>query len=36
VIAELGIVPARLQSALQMLDSQIDLSLQRLFPEPTL
>jgi hypothetical protein len=36
VLAELGVEPARLSSVLQLLDSQIDLSLQRLFPEPTL
>ncbi len=36
VASELGVVPARLASVLQTLDSQIDLSLQRLFPEPTL
>jgi len=36
VIGELGIASTGLASMLQLLDSQIDLSLQRLFPEPTL
>ncbi|HEY0190406.1 MAG TPA: hypothetical protein VGC42_04740 [Kofleriaceae bacterium] len=36
VVAELGVAPERLASALRLLDSQIDLSLQRLFPEPTM
>jgi RNA polymerase sigma-70 factor len=36
VVEELGVAAPGLASMLQLLDSQIDLSLQRLFPEPTL
>lgn len=36
VIAELGVSATGLASALELLDSQLDLSLQRLFPAPTL